>query len=349
MHVGSLRGGASAESSTGRGRRLVARWGLRGLASLWSWGVPMAVAVVTGASGFVGRHLVSRLCEAGIDVVGVTHSRDPQLMQAAGIKWLSSDLEQDYVALSQVAKTAGFVFHCAGIASRSTRPFAANVAMTRNVVRALDGSPARLVLLSSVGVYGLPDLPLVDESARRNPVGEYEMSKSQCEDEVQRMAHDWVIVRPSIVIGEDMPNRSLRGLVGAIHSGLFFYPGDSSGRMNYVHVDDVAGALVALATNRNTGGIAFNVSQSCSLQELVTVVQKTLGVRHAVSTIPMWLGRIAARTGDVFPGFPFTSSRLNALTCTHRYSDVQLKEVGGWTFPMILPDRVSRVVQGWYA
>jgi nucleoside-diphosphate-sugar epimerase len=309
----------------------------------------MAVAVVTGASGFVGRHLVYRLRDVGIDVVGITHSKDSQMTATQGVEWLYSDLEQDWMALSYVARTASFVFHCAGIASRTSKTFAANVGMTRNVVRALDGCPARLILLSSVGVYGSPGVLLVDESTGRKPVDDYETSKSQCEDEVQRMAHDWVIVRPSIVIGEDMPNRSLRGLVGAIRSGLFFYPGSSSGRMNYVHVDDVAGALVALATNRNANGGAFNVSQCCLLQELVAVVRKTLSIYHPVSIVPMWLSRMAARVGDALPGFPFTSPRLNALTCAWRYSDERLKEVGGWTFPMALPDRISQVVQEWYA
>jgi nucleoside-diphosphate-sugar epimerase len=308
----------------------------------------MPVAVVTGASGFVGRHLVQRLCDAGIDVVGITHSGDSRMTPTQGVEWLHSDLEHDYMVLSHVARTASFVFHCAGVASRTSKSFAANVAITRNVVRALAGSSARLVLLSSVGVYGSPRFPLVDESTRREPVDVYETSKSQCEDEVQRMAREWVIVRPSIVIGEDMPNRSLRGLVGTIRSGLFFYPGNGSGRMNYVHVDDVAGALVALAMNPNANGSAFNVSQCCSLQELVAVVQKTLNIHRPVSTVPMKLSRMAARAGDALPGFPFTSSRLNALTCVWRYSDVRLREVGGWTFPMALPDRISQVVHEWY-
>jgi len=320
-----------------------------GVASRRPRGVSMAVAVVTGASGFVGRHLVCRLRDAGIDVVGVTHSKNSQMTPTQGVEWLYSDLEQDYRALSHVAATASFVFHCAGVVSRTSKSLAANVGMTRNVLRALDGSPARLVLLSSVGVYGLPGAPLVDESTRRNPVDEYEISKSQCEDEVQRMAHDWVIVRPSTVIGEDMPNRSLRGLVGAIRSGLFFYPGSRSGWMNYVHVDDVAGAVVALATNRNANGGAFNVSQCCSLQELVAVAQKTLSIYHSVSIVPMWLSRMAARVGDALPAFPFTSSRLNALICVWQYSGVRLKEIGGWTFPMALADRISQVVQEWYA
>ena len=317
-----------------------------------SWrmrGAPMAVAIVTGASGFVGRHLVCRLRDAGIDVVGVTHSKDSQMTPTQGVEWLYSDLEQDYRALSHVAATASFVFHCAGVVSKTTRSFAANVEMTRNVVRALDESSARLILLSSVGVYGSHGVALVDESTRRQPVDEYERSKSQCEDEVQRMAHYWVIVRPSIVVGEDMPNRSLRGLVGAIRSGLFFYPGRRSGWMNYAHVDDVAGALVALAMNPNARGSTFNVSQCCSLQELVAVVQKTLNIYRPVSMVPMWLSRMAARIGDVLPAFPFTSSRLNALTCSWQYSGVRLEEIGGWTFPVALADRISQIVQEWYS
>jgi len=190
-----------------------------------------------------------------------------------GVEWLYSDLEQDYRALSHVAATASFVFHCAGVVSKTTRSFAANVEMTRNVVRALDESSARLILLSSVRVYGSHGVALVD---------------------------------------------------------------------------DVAGALVALAMNPNARGSTFNVSQCCSLQELVAVVQKTLNIYRPVSMVPMWLSRMAARIGDVLPAFPFTSSRLNALTCSWQYSGVRLEEIRGWTFPVALADRISQIVQEWY-
>jgi len=131
-------------------------------------------ALVTGAAGFVGKHLCAHLLGAGDTVVGVDRADGPDLLDPVAVNALFADIRPDVV------------YHLGGwsdVGSSWDHPletFRVNAEGTLNVIQACvgNGSP-RLLAVSSADVYGKvspSDLPLT-ESAPFRPVTPYAASK----------------------------------------------------------------------------------------------------------------------------------------------------------------------------
>jgi GDP-4-dehydro-6-deoxy-D-mannose reductase len=132
-------------------------------------------ALVTGASGFVGRHLVAHLEAEGDEVVGVDRTDGGcDILDAGAVRATVADARPDAV------------YHLAGWAdvggswSNPTEAFAANAVGTHHVLLAcLEAGVDRVLAVSSADVYGKvaeADLPLTESSPLR-PVSPYAASK----------------------------------------------------------------------------------------------------------------------------------------------------------------------------
>ncbi|NLF24793.1 MAG: NAD-dependent epimerase/dehydratase family protein [Deltaproteobacteria bacterium] len=178
-------------------------------------------ALVTGAGGFVGQHLVRHLLECGDEVMGVDMRAAPELI----------DTEYTFRELNvcdgeACARLIGdfkpeVVYHLAAIAfvpeaeNNFDRTLSINVGGTNNIVRTchLLHSGATVLYVSSAEVYGKfePDkLPLTEEAPLR-PANNYSLSKVMGELVLQRYAQDGyvrgVIVRPFNHIGPGQDGR----------------------------------------------------------------------------------------------------------------------------------------------
>jgi GDP-4-dehydro-6-deoxy-D-mannose reductase len=150
--------------------------------------------LVTGASGFAGRHLLERLASAG-DVVG--WSRSPVAAELAGLaRWYRVDMtrrDQVRAALEEIRPTR--VYHLAGLAqvdrSRSDPAEAldTNVIATHHLLEGLRrlGRPVRVLVSGSAMVYAPSTAPLA-ETAATAPDGPYGLSKFAQEQLALRVA-----------------------------------------------------------------------------------------------------------------------------------------------------------------
>lgn len=311
-------------------------------------------ALVTGASGFVGRALVSRLLAAGWKVTALSRRRDPGLPAAARI--VTGDLTADAGLPPAVCEGVDVIFHCAGELKDASMMRRVHVEGTRRLLAQVPrgaGMP-RWVQLSSVGAYGPPRIPsetrIVDEMTAENAAGEYETTKTESDHLVRRFADEhgmsYAILRPSNVIGAGMSNASLRGVVSAIDRGRFFYIGRAGAMANYVHVDDVTEALMACGTRRESCSETFNLSSDCSWIELVEHVARVRGVRPPRLRLPERAVRLGvAAAGAVWPGrLPLTSSRISALVGRTRYSTRKIEAVLGFRLTRPMPAAVDDIV-----
>jgi GDP-4-dehydro-6-deoxy-D-mannose reductase len=130
-------------------------------------------AIITGAAGFVGRHLTQHLEANGDVVIGIDRDDGPDLLDADG--------------LAEVVKgnAPDAVYHLGGwsdVGASWDRPreaFRVNAEGTLNVLQACRGTEARVLVVSSADVYGkvsLSELPLSEDSPLR-PVTPYAASK----------------------------------------------------------------------------------------------------------------------------------------------------------------------------
>ena len=242
-------------------------------------------AFVTGATGFVGAHLVSALQARGDDVTALV--RSPAKAQAlgwTGVRVVRGDLDDD-AALTAGCADADVVYHVAGrIAARSLAEFlAANRDGTRRLRDAAlrAARPPRLVLVSSQAAGGpnARGVP-IDETVPPAPVTDYGRSKLAAEEIVRAAALPWVVVRPPVVYGErDTETLKLFRMARAGVGAVF---GDGSQPLSVIYAGDLARALIAAGT---TAAAAGRIYYACH-PDVVTARELVLAVGRAVGKIP---------------------------------------------------------------
>ncbi len=164
--------------------------------------------LVTGATGFVGQHLVPRLLTAGYQVRCLCRPTSVKPADFADkVEWVVGDLN-DRASLSAACQDVGVVIHLAGtIKARQEEQFLiGNTHGTLNLLDALDAvnSPAKFIYVSSLSAAGpSSSWQPKTEIDPAFPVSLYGQSKLQAEIEVLRRSQQrWTaIVRPAVVYG----------------------------------------------------------------------------------------------------------------------------------------------------
>lgn len=187
----------------------------------------MTIAL-TGATGFVGGHVLRRLREAGHDVRALTRRPQPP---GDGVDWVEGALD-DEAALARLCEGAETVVHVAGVVNaRDAAGFdAGNRRGTLAVLHAAESAGVqRFVHVSSL-------------TAREPGLSVYGASKRAAEDAVALSALDWRIVRPPAVYGPG--DMEMLDLFRMAKRGLVLLP--PAGRISLIHADDLARLIVAL-------------------------------------------------------------------------------------------------------
>lgn len=262
----------------------------------------MGKALVTGAAGFIGSHLVERLLAEGRDVVGIdpvpaaVYPRGPENLRHAledpAFRLVQEDiLEAD---LAPLLDGATEVYHLAARPGVRKSWGAAFHDYTRNNVDATQrlleaarshGALERFVLASTSSVYGEGTGPL-RESGPTRPVSPYGITKLAAEH-LARLYHRQfgvpvVIVRYFSVYGpRQRPDMAFRIFIDqALHGRPVTVFGNGILKRDFTFVDDVVEATW-LAARRGQPGETYNVGggSSISVMEAVSVLAALLGRR----------------------------------------------------------------------
>ncbi len=262
--------------------------------------------LVTGATGFLGRHLAALLAERGDDARAfVRPATDVHHLAALGVEIVRGELA-DEDALRAAAAGREVVFHVVGLVSYEWKDLPrlreANVDAVRRVLPVLEPT-ARLVHVSSaaaVGPSGARDR-LADESqpfpevARRNP---YSVTKREAEELLRAAVadgRDAVVANPTILLGPgDVYESSTWPVRRYLDGTLRFH---TRGGASFVDARDVAAGLVALAERGRTGERYLMTSREGNLawNEFFRRVGDATGVRRAMLPLPPPLLRAAVR------------------------------------------------------
>ena len=168
-----------------------------------------SLVLVTGATGFIGSHLVERLVELGARVrCLVRHSSSLRYLPHEGIELVYGELATGE-GLEAAVEGAGVVLHVAGVtkAFSESAHYAGNLRGTENLLRACERQSAsvrRFVHVSSLAAVGpSPDSSPLGEDAEPHPLTWYGRSKLAAEKAVRASSLSWraVIVRPPLVYG----------------------------------------------------------------------------------------------------------------------------------------------------
>jgi nucleoside-diphosphate-sugar epimerase len=315
----------------------------------------VSLALITGASGLVGSHLVERLLRDGWRVRALVRDRGTAgWIVAQGVELRDGDT-QDAVAFRRAAEGAQFVFHCAAAITprggwESYR--APNIDGTANAVDAAASAGARLLHLSSVAVYGpegryaLARGEGLQELQPLRPIPEaawYARSKRESEAMVMdahRAGRLWATaVRPCVIYGPR--DRQFIPRVAAVLR-LPIVPRIGGGRavLSIVHARSVAEVAVRAVTSEIAGGRAYNVTNDAplSVREFYDAALEGLGVRARWLPIPGALvqgamgGLGAALRALRIPGSALlTANSLDFLLQDNPFSSERARLELGWT------------------
>ncbi|HNU69701.1 MAG TPA: SDR family NAD(P)-dependent oxidoreductase, partial [Myxococcota bacterium] len=227
---------------------------------------------VTGATGFIGRHIVESLLAAGADVVAVVRNPDkvPEFRRM-GIEFRIADLG-DRIALTRGFRGVDAVISNAALFRMSNSDWdghrQANVVGTANVIRAVaDAGVTRVVHVSSVAVYksggSTPigeDWPMLEESDL-GMFNAYSVSKAVSEREAWKLASKLGLAlsccRPSSVFGPFDPN--ITPTIARVLS-LPVAPIPHLLRAGLVYAGDVADGTLRILRNDSTVGKSYNLT-----------------------------------------------------------------------------------------
>lgn len=261
------------------------------------------VAVVTGAAGFIGRHLVRRLAAEGWRVRGVDRLPRRDFPESAGIEYHALDV-RDVPAMAEVVRGADTVFHLASAHLQLRAPKGWYESVNVGGVDALIGACARegirrFVHTSSVGVYGHVADPPADEEAPKHPTSEYERTKLRGEDAaLERAKRDGIsliVLRPGWVYGPGCPRTAK--LLRTIRRGKFLYAGDGSNLRHPIYVADAVEAfLLAARAPQAAAGRPYLIvgPRAVTVRELVETSARVLGTPAPTRSLPRPLVRALA-------------------------------------------------------
>ncbi len=259
--------------------------------------------LITGGTGFIGGRLTRRALAQGWVVSVLT--RKPQAPAAralalAGARLLLGDVtDRGSVRAALEVTRPEIVFHIAGwyelgIPRRARRRMrAVNVDAVETVLSlAAEGGVERVVAVSSTTAIGDTGGEVVGETFRRNapPTSWYETTKAEAHELAlrhQRSGEPVVIAAPAQVIGPG--DHSPFGIMARLflHRRLPPVAWGPDGAFSFVHVDDVAEALLILGERGRIGELYFLAGQPMTVGELMNVWRELEGR----TPVRMWLPR----------------------------------------------------------
>lgn len=301
---------------------------------------------VTGATGFIGRHLVESLLAAGLQVRAL--SRRPDVADLpAGVAVVGGTLE-DEASLERLVEGCHAVVHCAGLikAARGDDLERVNAAGTSLLAEVCgrQAEPPRIVFLSSL-------------AAREPALSGYAASKSRAEQALaaRGAALNWVALRPPAVYGPG--DRETLQLFRFMKRGFLPVPGVEKARVSLIYVTDLCDAIVALLSATVESGSRLEIRDALDagyswpeiaraaerfLDRRVTCVSVPRAAMRLVAGIDSLLARVAGRVPTVTP------EKVNELyhddwVCRENL----VAELTGWR-PRVDLDEGMRRTLGWY-
>lgn len=309
----------------------------------------MKVAI-TGGTGFVGKRLAVRHHEAGDSVRVLSRKKSAEITLPDGIHIHRGDLASSSPeVVVPFVEGVDVLYHCAGETNDPRKMVDLHVGGTRKLCGSAAGRIRHWVQLSSTGVYGRHPAQTVSESSEHRPTGVYEETKNEAENLVMAAAaggsFTCSIVQPTIIFGEDMPNDSLRALIRAVEKGWFCFVGNpAEAKANYIYVENVVDAMMLCADKKEAENQTYIVSDQLSVRDFVRQITRLLGMAEVERVLPRGLMLLVASAGQVFPGFPLTRSRVDALSSRTAYSAEKIGAELGFRNGVSIAEGLKRIV-----
>jgi UDP-glucose 4-epimerase len=263
-------------------------------------------ALVTGAAGFIGSHVVDTCLELGMEVTATDDlSGGFRENVPDGAAFVEGDLrDADFVAGLWSGRRYDFVYHLGAYAAEGLSHFIraynyrTNLEATVNLVnQAVRHDARRFVFTSSIAVYGAGQVPMTEDTTPK-PEDPYGIAKYAAELDLaaahEMFGLDYTIFRPHNVYGErqNIADR-YRNVIGIfMNCVLTGRPmpifGDGTQTRAFSHIADVAPVIARSAVMHETRNETFNIGadRPYSINELARTIADAFGVSCEVEYLP---------------------------------------------------------------
>ena len=297
--------------------------------------------LVTGASGFIGSHMVENALLRGYETwAAVRPTSSRRYLTDNRIRFIELDYTNSSVLQNQLqdfARKQGcwdVIIHCAGATQCIHHDdfYAINYEATCRFIdtlTALGIVPRQFIFMSSLGTYGpireTPPYYPIREDDTPHPNTHYGRSKRMAEEYMMRQARfPYVIFRPTGVYGPR--DKDYQILIDSIRHHTELALGYRRQEITFVYVKDLVEA-VFLAIDRGVSRRAYFVTDGkvYTAYDFGNIVRQELGNPFVCSiTVPLWLGRVAALLCDA-------ASMLTQQTFTLNSDKYRILSQRNWT------------------
>lgn len=280
--------------------------------------------IITGATGFVGKHLLTFLDPTKYRYTLLTRNPDKLSVRPEGFSVVCGDLN-DPESLKNAFRDQDILINLAAEVRNQELLEQTNINGTLHLIEAVRSSGIKRVIhLSSVGVVGkgYSSEPLrVNENERPTPQNKYEQTKLKSEELLLEAHHTYfelVVLRPTNVFGEMHPFNALNNLFNHIRSGkTMVYTNQAE--VNYLYVGDLCQSIRWFLDNEGHPGV-FQVGNSIRLIEFYEKIEHKLQVKGKKWAVPYFLVKCAELIGI---------HKLRAISNRIIYDDSKLKKLMG--------------------
>jgi dihydroflavonol-4-reductase len=293
------------------------------------------MVLVTGATGFIGRHLVEELCALGKPPRCLVR-REGFRWEFPGVEFAIADLATG-TGLEAAVRGVDLIIHLAGV-TKAVRPrdyYTGNTRATENLARAISGRPIRLVHVSSLAALGpSPDGVPVTEDSEPHPLTHYGRSKLEAEQLVRTLVPGAVILRPPVVYGPR--DTGVFQVIQPVSRGVAVEIAGGERWLSAIYVKDLVEGLLAAAASPQAAGRAYFLAhpQPVSWSELESTAARLMGRRTRVLRIPTSVARAVgygaefwsrvSRKPSVFSRDKIREALCRSWTCDTRRAAAEL-------------------------
>jgi nucleoside-diphosphate-sugar epimerase len=323
----------------------------------------MKTILVTGATGFIGRHLLPVLHQQGWQTTAAVRDDFRQPLSIP-IKAVQVGEIDDMTDWQEALLGIDTVIHLAGrshiLHETISNPEAAfikvNTKGTINLVKqSLKAGVNHFIFVSSIHAMAAESDDILNENSPCHPDSPYGGSKLQAEQALINLAKDsnmtWTILRPTLVYGPG--NRAnMERLMKLIKRGLPLPFGAIKNRRSFVFVGNLVAAIITCLDHPNAANQIFLISdnQAVSTPQLIRLIAQQIQQPCRLLPVPTTLLRFLGYLGDNIESItgknlPFNTYNIDRLLGSLTVDSRYIQKTLNWQPPFTLEQGLAQTIQ----
>ena len=317
--------------------------------------IAIVKVLVTGATGFIGGHLLPRLLQDRHEVVAAIRNENSVNKLSVTVSHICVGEIDGNTDWSEALSGIDTVIHLAGrahilqenVAEEEAEFKRINVAGTANLVtQSLAAGVSRFIFISSIGAIATVNDCIVTEDTKPQPDTPYGRSKLEAETALFKLTENtpmsWTVLRPTLVYGEGNPG-NMANLVKLIKLKLPLPFGAIDNRRSFLYVGNLVDAIAICTINSRAKNRVFLVSdlERVSTPDLIEQIAKSLDSNVTLIPLPLSVLKLLGNWGDIVSNLlqtslPISSRVIHKLSGSLVVDNKNICHSLGWKPPYTL-------------